>query len=467
MTPTRTLYVISDLHLGGAATFRMMTHVDVLARFIDTIANAHAPGTCELVINGDFVDFLAHDHGPPQRWKPFLYDEAQARACFDAIAAGEDAAVFDALARLLARGQRLTILLGNHDIELALPSVRAALRARLGVADTQALRFVHDGEAYVVGDVLIEHGNRYDNANQVDHERLHQWRVKQTLRQTAGEPPFDPPFGSKLVAGIMNPIKSELRFIDLLKPEGPALIGVLLAIAPEQREQILALCKLYREHRGERKDATAVARKETRFRGGSTGGARGRDEDLAALLDDVLGPGLGHEVDVGRREVVMRGPASDVWQMLRQGGIEVLRMIGTSRTREVERLELLRRAIHKIAPPESEALESSPYYDAATTLAQHFRLIVFGHTHGAMHEPIGPSARYINTGTWANLMAFPPELLDASVKRARGEAALAAFLAALEAGHLDAYLRFEPHYAKIRVDDHERLCDAELLLFRG
>lgn len=135
MTHARTLYVISDLHLGGAAKFRMMTHVDVLARFIDTIANAHAPGTCELVINGDFVDFLAHDHGPPQHWKPFLYDAAQARACFDAIAgvedpestAPEDAPVFDALARLLARGQRLTILLGNHDIELALPRDRKSV----------------------------------------------------------------------------------------------------------------------------------------------------------------------------------------------------------------------------------------------------------------------------------------------------------------------------------------------------
>lgn len=465
----RTIYVISDLHLGGDPSFRMMTQPHALADFIRTISDKHPPGECELVINGDFVDFLAQNHGSAAApsWKPFIYDPAQARASFERIAAGEDAPVFDALAALLQRGHRLTILPGNHDIELCTPAVRDALRTRLGALNLLNLQILHDGEGYVIGDVLIEHGNRYDDFNAVDHERLHQFRVKQTLRRVGGEHPFDPPVGSKFVATVMNPIKAKLGFIDLLKPEGPALVAMLLAIVPEQRATIDNLLALTREHRKQRRQATQSAREESRYRsGGATRGAAASDE-LVDILRDCVGEIPFAEAPSGISDPapdVMRGRIRDAWEYLTNaGGSEVLQLLVNGRKREVDRLELLRRAIRKIAPAETEALERSEYYDAAVELSEHFQLIVFGHTHGAMSVPIGPTKRYINTGTWANLMSFPAELRDPRFEAVLADQVFAEFTAALRSGDYQQYVQFHPHYAKIEIDASEHLVSAELL----
>ena len=64
---TRSVFVISDLHLGGvygkndnARGFRMNTHVEDLAGFVQTLAQTPSNGRkVELIINGDMVDFLA------------------------------------------------------------------------------------------------------------------------------------------------------------------------------------------------------------------------------------------------------------------------------------------------------------------------------------------------------------------------------------------------------------------------
>src|SRR5687768_7554241 len=119
----RAVYVISDLHLGGAAqnerwpgssSFQMMTHPDLLASFIRRLAQKPASGPkIELVINGDFIDFLAEEHSPDieghGRWLAFIDDPDLARHAFDKIAK-RNAEVFDALALLLEKNHALTII---------------------------------------------------------------------------------------------------------------------------------------------------------------------------------------------------------------------------------------------------------------------------------------------------------------------------------------------------------------------
>jgi UDP-2,3-diacylglucosamine pyrophosphatase LpxH len=248
-------YIISDLHLGGRFPcgedrgFRMMDRPDVLAEFIRLLA-ARPPTapTLELIINGDFLDFLA-EADADGTWKAFRDQPGAAVAVFRMIAdRPEDGAVFDALAGFLDRGHRLTILLGNHDIELAWPEVRAAFEKRLSTRkQTPAfnLRWLYDGEALIVGDALIEHGNRYDPANFVDHQRLRRVRELRSRRLHAREGDiFYPPMGSRLVAEIMNPIKKDYPFIDLLKPESEPLIALLLTLDPSKRGHLGALARL-------------------------------------------------------------------------------------------------------------------------------------------------------------------------------------------------------------------------------
>jgi hypothetical protein len=74
------LIVISDLHLGGDAPF-MMSHPDALAAFIEGLpARAAADEDLELIIAGDFVDFLATS--PYASWTP---DPLAARGKLDAV----------------------------------------------------------------------------------------------------------------------------------------------------------------------------------------------------------------------------------------------------------------------------------------------------------------------------------------------------------------------------------------------
>ena len=68
---TRRAYVISDLHLGGAyggaddRGSRLCSLVSALAEFVDAITAGTSGTQNELIINGDFVDFLAEGEGSP------------------------------------------------------------------------------------------------------------------------------------------------------------------------------------------------------------------------------------------------------------------------------------------------------------------------------------------------------------------------------------------------------------------
>jgi hypothetical protein len=90
------LFIISDLHIGGKHSdepggrgFRINTHVDALVHFIGEIgARARATGRrTELVINGDFIDFLAEEVPTDARRRSFIANQSEAVATLDAIVA--------------------------------------------------------------------------------------------------------------------------------------------------------------------------------------------------------------------------------------------------------------------------------------------------------------------------------------------------------------------------------------------
>src|SRR5580658_315329 len=95
-TLLRQVYVISDLHLGGRPAaagdpasrgFRMCTRGDALAGFIRSLAERPSGTTrTELVINGDFVDFLA-ETDKSGAFVPFTRPAQEAAAKLEAIAA--------------------------------------------------------------------------------------------------------------------------------------------------------------------------------------------------------------------------------------------------------------------------------------------------------------------------------------------------------------------------------------------
>lgn len=495
--PARQVFVISDLHVGGDYPhsddpedrgFRISTQVPALAAFVTALADKQpeAP-SIELVINGDFIDFLAEKEPASDGWMPFTLDPGAANAKLEAMVE-RDRALFSALGRLLARGHRLTITLGNHDIELALPQVRKRLMELIGVEGHHQFNFVYDGEAYVIGDVLIEHGNRYDMFNVVDHDALRRYRSLLSRNQPVSvEHRFNAPTGSHIVASIMNPVKSSYPFIDLLKPETGAAVPVLLALEPGTRKLLARMALMVKRARAHKLSGAAMpgfggdihAEGDAGVSFGDDIGSFDGDMSAAAPLsadDDALAAvvhdAMGDDGDAFLAE--FREPASvgeDISTAEffdRSMGLASLLLARNDDDVE-RRLPSLLKALRSVQGDKSfdRSVETArEYLDAARELARGgFRCVVFGHTHLAKRVPLENDALYINTGTWADVMRFPMEILAGSDEEALPK--LREFVQDLAAKKLKRWIGTGATYARLDLDAEQRLLQAELLDFEG
>src|SRR5262245_7260241 len=139
------VHVVSDLHLGGRPGFQIFNQGAALAGVIDSVAQADSERSVALVLNGDIVDFLAEE--------PAAYrDPGGAVSKLERIAADPAfSAVWDALGRFAAKPNRtLVLVLGNHDVELALPAVREWVLRRLSGSPEARARvvFAVDGAGF-------------------------------------------------------------------------------------------------------------------------------------------------------------------------------------------------------------------------------------------------------------------------------------------------------------------------------
>jgi UDP-2,3-diacylglucosamine pyrophosphatase LpxH len=510
MAIARSVYVISDLHIGGTYPdpnapnprrkrgFRMMTRAQELADFIQLIADLPDDPPVELVINGDFVDFLAEEKGSGQivvgaqgtrskidprsepEWGAFRSGRGEALAAFRELVR-RDRAVFEALGKLLAAGKSLTIVLGNHDIELTLPDVRGELVRTLGSGQ---FRFIEDGQALDLGEVLVDHGNIFDPANVVDHDRLRVFRALYSRGWFENlEKVFFPPAGSALVSTVMNPIKIDYGFIDLLKPESESLIALLLALEPSYKSMLddvaIALARAATTlvpRRGAPLVLRNVVDTDT-----SGGGRRSNVTDpgtttasLDALIAGVVkDPAVAAELAaLGTTGATQQNVSSGL-----AGKWSLLRLLFGGGKGEIEaRIPKVQATLGALAADYSfeRGLENARYLDAARWLAtsgddqKGYKAIVFGHTHHAKAMSIpktsdfSKEASYFNTGTWANLMRFPSDFTDPTKSTAEVLDALTAFAKQLKDNDLDTHLVFQPTYVKLELGEKGALIKATL-----
>jgi UDP-2,3-diacylglucosamine pyrophosphatase LpxH len=428
------VHVISDLHLGGAAAtatepaFQMCppsTH-QVLADFLDNLPASDAEQESHLVVAGEIVDILAE-----APFEPFTADPAAAcqklQRIFDSTAV-----VWEALDRFAGeRGGFITLMLGNHDIELALPAVRTMLGARL---QGPRLRFIYDNEAFTLGPILIEHGNRFDPWNAVPHGSLRRVR-SQMSRNAAVSPAFVAPPGSRMVIDVINPLKRKYPFIDLLKPESAVCLPIAAALGAVDLQKSwnafrhfeAQLAVDFDEDSGAPADpdyVAAAADPDLEMWHIAQAVAGGDDSGQVGAMADLLGKG-----------------ATIVTEKMRAARIDAL-------YRAFRKLAALRRmndAAFKVD------VENATYLKPARLAAAHFKVIVYGHTHLPKRVPLN-GAVYLNTGTWADMMCIPDGIWDAD--ETAGRAAFRAFAADLGAGSLERWRRSMPTYARIVVDDN-------------
>jgi UDP-2,3-diacylglucosamine pyrophosphatase LpxH len=443
----RRVISISDLHIGGDE-YPMLGHPQKLTDFLTQLA-AYSPDAgeeVELVINGDFVDFLAEK--PGTAWTT---DEGAAVAKLENVFR-RSPEIFDALARCAHVLSRFTILLGNHDVELAYPRVREALFRRLGTNPHRCL-FIYNNESYRIGELLIEHGNRYDTWNAIDHEGLREI----VSCSTRGESPprgLSVCPGSRFVQDVVNPLKERYHFIDLLKPEDKLIALLLTTFEPSLKLDVPLLFR----------GATSYIQQHYRAAHWNLVGARPGQRHLVASTSSNMVPELPPDVAVEFREELAEaaggrqlvGTVEKLQRAFlrdRENGLKA--KLERGEVIDSNRVKKLQTALRHVVATDRSFDESNltdQYANAAGAMieASVARVVIMGHTHLRRNITFAGGGRYLNTGTWADLIRVPADLLE-STDDAR--AALVTWLARLATNRLDGIRQCEPTYADVRIND--------------
>ncbi|MDP2310634.1 MAG: metallophosphoesterase [Pseudomonadota bacterium] len=475
-----TVYVISDLHLGGApassavpAGFQLCPPAARarLVSLLRQIQREHPdPGAVLLVINGDFVDFLAEPERDPDGsvceaedgrpvFSAFTADPIQAGLRFASAVRNTEAGLpescrfFGALSSFVQAGYGLTLLVGNHDLELTLPNVREELARMLTAGRPARLAWLLDGEALDLGPVIIEHGNRYDPWNWVDHGALRRLRAQLSRGEQPGL--FNAPAGSRMVARVMNPLKERYRFIDVLKPETEVVVPVLAALEPGAINAATDAVPLLAEKTidGAWMPRGRPARSELMV-------SRRVDAREGAAPDDETTTLEGPNSATAPKDLLAAAAVEEAnrWGLPR-AALQVSSMGAAFRERltdvfEGARLDRLSAALRGLQGAEEAMFrvgeEQDPWLSQAKRLSEGGRLVVFGHTHIAKDVAIPETGgRYLNTGTWCPVMRLPPGLW--SGPDASRRALLARLVRDLRDGHHEDWCVVRPTYARIEL----------------
>jgi UDP-2,3-diacylglucosamine pyrophosphatase LpxH len=438
------LYVISDLHIGGAdEKLQIFTSSKLLAGFIRSLIPADRPSPpveghplpppaearVALVLNGDIVDFLAEE--PPA----YLDVDRAVEKLRDVVQRpgtrlGEGfCEVFEALRELLQAPKRhLVLVLGNHDLELALPHAQRWLSEWLTRGQDAArgrLTFATDGSGYRcdVGSssVLCIHGEIADQWNAVDHHSLR--AVAHAWKAGTKPPAWQPNAGTQLVRDVMNDIKREFPFVDLLKPEIDALLPILKALNAETFDRVLgagsALAKMI---------ATTKARRE-QFLAMDDPAHPPQAEDLFSLAALQL---LDTERVAGRSAVEQAEADAksrlNPMDLARQetAANELLSLVGIARMvaaipgslyqrfiKGKDSTQILLECLHSILKGDQTFdlhSDDEPFKWVKEHVSDAINFVVAGHTH--LERCIfRPHGAYFNSGTWANLVKLDQDRL--------------------------------------------------------
>ena len=227
--------VISDCHLSGGRYFegKYNPHEDFffdqeMIEFFEYFStgpygeSALGPVDVELVINGDFLDFL---NVPYEGEFEEGITEEIAVAKLEAILKGHPG-VMQALKTFASKPNKcITYLIGNHDAELFFEKVREKITRAWdpeGSYPSQKVRVVADTDRlrYEAG-LEIRHGNQFEATNQLDFEH-----PMITLHN--GTQVLNIPWGSIYVMKIINRLKWKRANIDKIRPfKVYAIIGMI------------------------------------------------------------------------------------------------------------------------------------------------------------------------------------------------------------------------------------------------
>ena len=210
--------VVSDFHIGeGHGRGRVNQYDDFHYdnEFKELIAhytsNDYEQMPVELIINGDFFDFLKVRYDG--KFVDVITENAgvaKLKTCFKG-----HPIIRETLSNFIKNENHfITVIPGNHDMELVFFAVERCFRDMIAYDDASKARikFIDDKDVYHVrGGVQIHHGHQFELLNAFDYDQL-------KFIQEGKEPTLNLPWGSLFVITIVNRFKRECPSIDQVRP---------------------------------------------------------------------------------------------------------------------------------------------------------------------------------------------------------------------------------------------------------
>ena len=413
------VHVVSDLHMGGKEGFQILRETKRLAGFIETLAEQRPDGRLALVLNGDVFDTLAEDV------TGFVAVDDADVVVQRIMDDPSFAPIWNAMATFVkANGRTLVFVIGNHDIEIAFPTVQRLLRSRLGGDDPLArarIEFSTAGAGYacLVGGARIYciHGNEVDGWNYNRYEDLARVSRRLNAGRSLTQDEWKPNAGTRMVKQVMNTVKRSYAWIDLLKPETSAAVGTLLVLDPSQAKKINELFGIV----GERKSGDA----EVDARLSAEGFVDPAPQPAATMkLEEMLGPNLKQELKLDSTDADdMLLAAETNLAKPHPAGAKPDGTLGTTQLivdrltgwlSGVSKAEALRRALRDWLEKDKTfdvGNRDDTFKQVTASVGPAIDFVVTGHTHLERAIDMGQGRYYFNCGTWIRLLQFTPEML--------------------------------------------------------
>ena len=213
----KVVLVISDLHLSAGKMIKGKRNLledfhydNELVDFLNYYSSGdYQDIEVELVINGDFFDFLAVPY--VEFYDDEFWSETAALEKLKMIM-NAHSGVLEALKRFLSKPEKkIVYIIGNHDAEFVFDSLKDEFLNFFGELKKKIILSNSISTHIPVKGVCIQHGHQYERAHEFDQQNA----VIETLN---GEKYFIPPWGSYYVTNVINKYKQERSFINAVRP---------------------------------------------------------------------------------------------------------------------------------------------------------------------------------------------------------------------------------------------------------
>ena len=233
------VHVVSDLHLTASVGLSIFREGYRLIALIENLMKAPSRRIA-LVLNGNTFDLRSECSGR------YIDPEGATKYLHRMMLAVQNAPVFEALKRfVLGSNNYLAFVLGDREVEVALPHVREWLVGMLSGNDPATRERVltaFDGvglHCTIMGRrVLCVHGHEVDPWNVVDHEQL--FRLTTAMKMGRAVPEWEPSAGTTLLVDVLNSVRRRYPFVGTMRPVNQGLVGVLLVLDPSMIKPLSA-----------------------------------------------------------------------------------------------------------------------------------------------------------------------------------------------------------------------------------